>query len=707
MMTRRRFLAVSPFPSLILLSLLLATALVSCSGKGQGTVAPPITVDDQFAVNRDYAGFRSGHNIMGVCSVYFDPATWTTQVVFKRSAEIHINLSSFLNHPNCPGGSCLNWYVTGYDSTRHVYMIDMVLFNPTSFAAYDMRVIFEGLPINELTGIGWEVMNPDSYTNVWDPDPEWDEDEQWLNPFIAFEKEDLDRLFKADPDGGGPGTYSDTERLLLRVPPESGASGEIEIVIDACWPGHCNEPYQIIRMSQSNPLPPLNIDPTSTVLFEAIIADWQQNIQNVSLYVPDIIGDTDDGFIVMYEWPTTGPNAWPPEIGMPPWTEDQLEFLIEFSQFKYETLRKYWCVVANEERVPAGEYPAIVVAQSDDPDGQDFDTVYNRYEFNVDIGGSGGDEQKNLMIVFSSYRNGTDADIYCYLFKNNKTYQLTSDVVGSEPKSDELEPCVNEKGDRIVFISNFDRLTGEIGDFDLYMLDTNLIFAGGATPKTVNRTSWIPVTNTDFTDERMPDFSRTQDTNKDDLAYCSDEFSQFEIFTLNTRNISAGTNRVTFNYALDQAPNWDRYDPNAEWLYFHSDRAGGGNVDIYGLNGREQESSSNVPERYTTHQGFDGYPASQGPGGPAIAWVSDRAGDYDILYSDFVEDVVNLIKTKYPEDVNMDNFPSFSTDGTWIAFMSDRSNLNMDIWRMTYQGGSPSRITNDDMPDIDPCYGGG
>ena len=177
MMTVKRCFHLLTNPALIVLAILFALTMLSCSGKGSGTVAPPITLDEPPEVSRQFTGFGEGHNIMGLCTILFDGNSWTTQVVFHRSANIHLNLTGFLNHPNCPGGSCLTWRITGYDSTQFIYQVEMELVNPVQYTAYDMRVIFEGLPYNPLTGVGWEVVNPDSHTNIWDPD--WDEDEDW------------------------------------------------------------------------------------------------------------------------------------------------------------------------------------------------------------------------------------------------------------------------------------------------------------------------------------------------------------------------------------------------------------------------------------------------------------------------------------------------------------------------------------------------
>jgi Tol biopolymer transport system component len=58
------------------------------------------------------------------------------------------------------------------------------------------------------------------------------------------------------------------------------------------------------------------------------------------------------------------------------------------------------------------------------------------------------------------------------------------------------------------------------------------------------------------------------------------------------------------------------------------------------------------------------------------------------------------------ENTYTDQFPSFSPDGQWIAFMSNRKDSQFDIFRMPVTGGDASRLTTDGSPDIDPYYGG-
>ena len=684
----------SPDVVVPLLAALLALLALSCSGGpgSGGSTAPPTTPDDYSRLGVEGRPFQNGHNLVGFCTVFFDPASGTAEVRANRSVEVHLNLTSFLTHANCPGGNCLTWHITGFEPAKRIWHVDMVLVNPTPWSVYDLRIIFEGLPGDPEEGTAWLVANPDSYTNIWDSDDEWDEEEQWLNPFIAFEKQDIERKFRPDPDGGGSEIYSDTEELLMYIPP-GAPGGAIDLIVDASFPNHCKEPYEITHIRQSDDLP-VNY-PDSAVYFECVVADWQKDILDVSVYIEDVISEDTDDLLQMEMWPIQGEKAWPPLFIPPPWDDETqqkiADFLLEFGGYDYMTLRKYYANITNELEATTGIYPAIIVAQSVDLDGDGNDTLYNVFPFEVDIGGP-IEPDKKPQIAFSSYRDG-DADIFTHYMANGENYKLTDDL---DTESNELEVCMHHNqllGTKLVFASNYDPILGT-DDFELYYID-DLPYSGGA-PVTVPANQWSRLTDNSW-DDRMPDFS----FDGTHVAFVSEPNGQWDIYDLDLSSFPTlpAPDRVTMNFAGDEAPSYNKNDPTNHSLFFMSNRSGGSNYEIYEIDPTEAESSGNLPIRWTFHAGFEGYPSSRGQGGWGFAFTSGENEKAEIITFDGAE------FAQLTDDNNWDSYPSFSPDGKWIAFQSLR-NDNFDLYQMSWLGENITRITNHDDPDLDPFYSG-
>ena len=685
--------------NIYMLAMVFAIAMISCSAGSDPVSAPSDVQDNQY----NFADLNPDgtHMVLDVAEVYFDPVTNDIEIVPLRTTEAHLNLTSFINNPGCPNSSCLTWYVTSYDATERIWYLDLVLTNPTNQEAYDLRIIFEEMPGEEdglpNDGLEWQVVNPDSYTTNFDGDPEFDEDEKWLNPFIAFEKEDADRHFE-----GGAGTYSDVEELQIHIP-EGAPGGSITIIIDASFPGHCYEPYQIIKMDQLDVIPKDTLPGDGTV--EIVLGDWQletdpADVSSVSLYIPDIIDG--DGFIEMSEV-----AGWPPPIDLddPPLSQEEIEFLEEYGFYNPETLRMYTVDIENELDVIAGMYDVIVRAESTDYDGDGFDKMYHRFQVEVAQGGNGGPGPgNNLQIVFSSYVIDdafSHSDIWTHWFDDGQNYPLLNSIVLSGQYSEELEPSISTDGDTVVFISNYNQIAGVFGPFNVYSLDVDEI---GHTPRNYNTGFVRQLTNVASNpnlngDCRTPDISPDSDY----VAFSAYGTNNFDIYTVLEATPSGTLSRITTHLGDDEAPHFDKSIPSAlgsYGLYFHSNRAGAENYEIYWIDPSSQESSFNRPVRLTFDNGFDGFPTSRYDD-TAVAWHSDRYGFPEIMMFDGIDQVVRLT-----ENDDTDLFPSFSPDGLQIAFMSDRYDFQFEILSINTDGGNQARYTFNDTPDLDPAYGG-
>ena len=714
---------ISPSPKIIIYSLTALILLVSlsCSGGGSSPTAPPPDLPENYSLDLSTINPGSTHKMMGMSLATFDPDTGDVDIVPLRTSEAHMNLSSFLNHPACPNSSCLTWYVKGYDPLNRVWILDMHLINPTVFNAYDVRLQFMDMPgdrwnpddpsADTWVSSEWEIVNPDSYTNIWDTDNPFTPFVQWMNPFIAFEKEDFDRKFLADPDGTGKLIYSDIEELKVHIP-QGAPGGVIVLVLDVSWPGHCYDPYQIVTMKQLEPLQSGPEDPAKTSNVEVVVADWQQDVLEVSLYMPDIITDE---FAEMDIVPNVGPNKWPPDLDFSDGlSQEELDFLTEYGSYvdmsqsppDTSNLRKWEIELTNEEAYtdPDNKYPsfvpAIIVAMSIDLDFDGNDTLYNTFEFEVEKSGSGGPGgTTGSQIVFSRYEMVGDtmnAEIWSYVFKNEgfdgDFYKIVEGAIVGGVGSDEMEVTVDDAGERIAFVSNYHK-NNTLGTFVLY--EAPIQYAAPNVPMTIQITDPQVEARSNLSyNARTPDYS----PDGDHVAYASDENITWDIFRWD-RNIPGAANKLTVNFASEEAPNYDKKYPNGGGLYFQSNRAGANNYEIYWMDPQQPESSGNPVTRITFDNGFDGYPSSSYVG-QTLTWTSDRFGNPEIMIFNGIDTV-----TRLTIDDAIDTFPSFSRDGNWIAFMTDRNDFQFDIYIMTDEGGSLRRVTNEALPELDPFYG--
>jgi Tol biopolymer transport system component len=90
---------------------------------------------------------------------------------------------------------------------------------------------------------------------------------------------------------------------------------------------------------------------------------------------------------------------------------------------------------------------------------------------------------------------------------------------------------------------------------------------------------------------------------------------------------------------------------------------------------------------------------SWSPDGTTIAFYSDRSGNNDI----WVIPVEGGTPTQITTYSGYDALPSWSPDGASIAFTSFRDG-NRDIWTIPAVGGTPTRITTDPANDARPSW---
>ena len=203
----------------------------------------------------------SEHQSWGAYDMIIDLENESIEVVPNREMMYHFNINGYLGM--CPGGCFKFWII---DVSGTLLTIDMQMENPVSLDGYDVRIIFTHLN-------GKTVMNPDSYTNLWDPPATL----EIFNPFIAFMKSDPNRHFLPSPG-------SDKQLLMLDFPP--GASAATTWIMDASHPSNCQDVFEINGMDYTGNLTPSGGSGT----ISCNVLDHQDDVESVIADTVELTG---------------------------------------------------------------------------------------------------------------------------------------------------------------------------------------------------------------------------------------------------------------------------------------------------------------------------------------------------------------------------------------------------------------------------------
>ena len=148
------------------------------------------------------------------------------------------------------------------------------------------------------------------------------------------------------------------------------------------------------------------------------------------------------------------------------------------------------------------------------------------------------------------------------------------------------------------------------------------------------------------------------------IAFVSNRDGNNEIYRMNADG--SGVTRLTNSPADDQCPAWS---PDGLYIVFTSSELAGSS-DIYVMN-----ADGSYPRRLTTNPSVDTFPAWS-PDGQHIVYMSDmeepgdidNPGNFDIYVMKADGSEIRRLTSEPGEDTN----PTWSPDGTWIAFLSDR-----------------------------------
>lgn len=200
----------------------------------------------------------------------------------------------------------------------------------------------------------------------------------------------------------------------------------------------------------------------------------------------------------------------------------------------------------------------------------------------------------------------------------------------------------------------------------------------------------------------------SQSAKPDRVMFSSYRPQGWDIFIADS--LTESLKQITFHESLDYNP---EISPDGKWLIFTSERLGNPSLFIKALN---EESSPRV-----LIEGDDSMQdqATISPNQNWLVFTSTHEGNSDIYRIPFQPDTtlsVNAAKN-LTHDENGDFRPSFSPDGSKIAFSSDRHHpikahsrfvfamvRTADIYTMDLEGENLNRITQNDGWDGSPCF---
>jgi hypothetical protein len=241
--------------------LLLAISVTGCSSR-------PIEMIDPIE-NAAQTAIDEGRISLGTYSVMIDTENMEATVLPKRQSAAHFDVLEFMLPPACY--NCFAAHVIGYDPYGNSYSIKLGLRNYSTVIVYDPRGIVA-------EDEGYALINPSGYFRI---------DTGGMSQplrfgYVDFKSELMNNMWC-------PGYYN--EYTLAVSLPLGEKLYELDFTIDACYPSHCKEIYEMERISNTGSLSPSG--GTMTVRYS--VFDWQNDIYWVKINATPL----DGGWITM------------------------------------------------------------------------------------------------------------------------------------------------------------------------------------------------------------------------------------------------------------------------------------------------------------------------------------------------------------------------------------------------------------------------
>jgi len=241
-----------------------------CSGDQQSLVSSRMDMQDEIQIPVASDSNTQSFPYFGIWTMGIDTTSMTSSIESMRMAGVHYNVRPYLPKPII--------VINSYNPVSHVVDVDMTISNPFKLDAYDTRIIVF------TDSIGHKLTNADDWTSLYDIPGG-----RPINPFKACNTDNPDRIFLRNTQT--------TVNLKIYLP---GGNPNVNFAIDASYPSHCQEPYEIKDFNQGILYD--EIDSSTNVTVN--IFDWQNNVNSVNLYCPNLTGSP----LVPFEF--SGANSW-------------------------------------------------------------------------------------------------------------------------------------------------------------------------------------------------------------------------------------------------------------------------------------------------------------------------------------------------------------------------------------------------------------
>jgi hypothetical protein len=228
---------------------------LGCSGK---TTNPVIQSEVNNSINLPVdidSTPGDNHHLAGIWTASFNLDDKTVSIEPNRAAMAHFNVTQLI--------APLDVFIIFYDVLGSQNLeVDVTISNPYPVDVYDLRLIIFTDAYNHT------LSNFDNWTPLYDIPGGLP-----INPFKAYNITSADRKFS--------GLSESLEKLFIYCPDSNFV---INFAVDVSYPGHCEEPYEIGRLSQE----PLNEPAGSSAKVRVWARDWQDDVSTMYLYCPAI-----------------------------------------------------------------------------------------------------------------------------------------------------------------------------------------------------------------------------------------------------------------------------------------------------------------------------------------------------------------------------------------------------------------------------------